>query len=145
VLYYLIYVSYAVNPFTEKDLISLLKKSRENNQNLGVTGMLIYLDGKFIQVLEGRKKDVEFVFEKIANDPTHKQISVILEGELEKRNFEEWKMGFKVLNQKEFENLSGFRNPESFFEVKDIGNKAHPALIFLKLFYDKNNQDLMPV
>ena len=55
----LIYGSAAVDPFTEPELIALLEKSRANNQSLGVTGMLVYRDGNFLQVLEGEAEQVD--------------------------------------------------------------------------------------
>jgi hypothetical protein len=38
--------------------------SRENNAKRGVTGMLLYKEGNFIQVLEGDEREVRIVFTK---------------------------------------------------------------------------------
>lgn len=54
-MYHLIYTSYAIEPFDEAKLIELLKKARENNRLLDITGMLLYVNGKFMQVLEGKR------------------------------------------------------------------------------------------
>lgn len=47
----LIYTSSAVELFREDELVELLKTSRDNNRRRGITGMLLYNDGNFLQVL----------------------------------------------------------------------------------------------
>ena len=140
-MYYLLYVSYATEPFSEEELRALLVQSRKKNKEHGITGMLVYIDGKFIQVLEGPKEKVEQLYAMICRDPRHQKVSTLLEGIIPKRNFAEWSMGFKVLNQREFTNLSGFTRIKDFFNGQFPKDAPHPALIFLKLFYDKNIQD----
>lgn len=62
----LVYVSSAVVPFSKAELLSLLTKSRENNSKVGLTGLLIYKDGSFMQVLEGEETAVLATHERIA-------------------------------------------------------------------------------
>ena len=50
------YLSTATDPMPSQDLLSLLKECRENNAGCGVTGMLLYCNGTFLQVLEGDEK-----------------------------------------------------------------------------------------
>ena len=138
VFYYLMYVSYANEPFTQSKLKELLNTCRINNKKRDVTGMLLYIDGKFLQVLEGRKEDVNFIFENIVKDPRHKKVNVIIEGRLSKRNFEAWHMSFKSFTARQFRKISGFKNLESFFQNNRITNESHVSLVFLKLFYNKN-------
>ena len=52
-MFHLVYVSSAVRPFSKSELVELLNVTRDNNSRLGVTGMLLYRDGNFMQVLEG--------------------------------------------------------------------------------------------
>ena len=47
----IVYVSSATRPFQEAELQDLLLKARENNARLGVTGMLLYIGGNFMQLL----------------------------------------------------------------------------------------------
>jgi hypothetical protein len=49
----LVYLSAAVFPFQPEDLLELLGKSQERNHKLGITGMLLFKQGNFLQVLEG--------------------------------------------------------------------------------------------
>lgn len=139
-MFYLLYISYATEPFSEEELRELLVQSRKKNKEHSITGMLVYIEGKFIQVLEGEKKKVEQLYEVIRQDPRHEKVSTLMEGIISKRNFEDWSMGFKVLNQREFTNLSGFTRIKDFFNGQFPKDAPHPALIFLKLFYDKNMQ-----
>ena len=62
---YLIYISTAVKLMTDAELISILADSRDNNKLKNITGMLLYGDGTFIQVLEGGKKDITDTYHKI--------------------------------------------------------------------------------
>ena len=103
--------------------------------------MLIYLGSKFIQLLEGEKEVVLETYERILNDNRHHNVNKVLEGSSEKPIFKDWCMGFKKLDTDEFEDMTGYRDPTAFFTDDTINNHSHPALIFLKLFYDKNYRD----
>jgi hypothetical protein len=48
----LVYASSAKQLFSEEDLTALLQQSRDNNTRLGLSGLLLYKDGNFMQVLE---------------------------------------------------------------------------------------------
>ena len=107
-IHQLVYISAAEHEFSEKELKQLLAKARENNESLGITGMLLFHEGSFIQALEGNKKSVEKLYEKIGQDQRHSETRVIFRGELEERDFETWSMGFYRSNQSSSENLEGF-------------------------------------
>lgn len=136
--YYLMYVSYATRPFSQNELKDLLETSRRNNQVRDVTGMLLYIDGKFLQVLEGPKEAVHQIFNVIKLDTRHKRVNVIIEGKLKKRNFDAWYMSFKSFTARQFEKISGYRNIESFFENNPVSDDSHVAHVFLRLFFNKN-------
>jgi hypothetical protein len=142
-IHYLVYTSVAANTISEEALKTIMQQSVSNNQRDQLSGMLLYCGGKFIQVLEGPKESVTQTFEKILLDHRHKRIAVILEGQVAERNFAGWNMGFKSIEADELEKLSGFRDIEQFFSDTTITDGSHPALVFLKLFYQKNNSDLI--
>lgn len=100
-MYYLVYASSAVAPFTKDDLRALLATSRANNAELGVTGMLLYKDGNFMQALEGGELTVRDLYAKIASDPRHKGEIILLQGTTEGRQFPDWSMGFRDLTTPE--------------------------------------------
>ncbi len=96
-MFALVYVSSAVNEFSPSELVDLLKTSHENNAALGVTGMLLYKDGNFMQVLEGDEPVVRTLYAAIARDARHRGALVLTQGPLAARQFHEWSMGFRDL------------------------------------------------
>lgn len=96
-LYHLIYESRATQPFSDLDLLALLRHSRGNNAQRGLTGMLLYSpEGRFLQVLEGKKAEVEALYQHISQDARHTACVVLLAGPLTARRFAEWRMGFRA-------------------------------------------------
>lgn len=140
-MFHLVYTSYSTAPFSEEELIQLLNQSRVSNKKLDITGMLVYLDNKFIQVLEGERAAVVKLYEKIAGDPRHKKVALLLEGNTRERIFKDWSMGFKKITNNEFEELTGFKDPENFFEEQSVTDDSPAVMVFLQLFYKKNYTD----
>lgn len=56
---------------------------RTNNERAGITGMLLYKDGNFMQLLEGEKEAVLRLHKNIIVDPRHKGFLTLLQGETE--------------------------------------------------------------
>jgi hypothetical protein len=140
-MYHAVYVSHATHEMTISELVELLKESRENNKKEDITGMLLYLQDKFIQVLEGDRKKVKALLNNIKKDSRHTKMIIILQGRSPERLFSNWSMGFKSLDQKQFRELSGFSNMDDFFSQHIVTDESHPVLIFLKHFYKKNYVD----
>jgi len=97
-MFFLVYVSSAIRPLPQSELVAILAKSHENNTALGVTGILLYKDGNFMQVLEGEEETVRALYAKIDCDPRHRGLLTILQGPLAERQFPDWSMGFRDLN-----------------------------------------------
>lgn len=89
-------------------MLELLTKSRENNSKAGLTGMLLYKDGNFMQVLEGEEATVRALYEKVHRDPRHRGVITLLQGHVEERQFPDWSMGFQDLNSPEVIATSGY-------------------------------------
>ncbi len=92
------YISAATTPFDLPALMELLSKARANNAALGVTGMLLYHEGSFIQVLEGDQATIEALYAKINEDPRHTEAMLLFKREREPRSFGDWTMGFRLLD-----------------------------------------------
>jgi hypothetical protein len=107
-LFTLVYVSVATKDMTADDLLSLLEKSRAFNKENGLTGLLLYKERFFIQVLEGDESIIDSLFERIKVDTRHFNVLLILKKPIIARNFEEWAMGFKVPNLDKLKQVSGF-------------------------------------
>lgn len=91
----LVYVSSAVRSFSQNELATLLETSRRNNAERCVTGMLLHVGGNFMQALEGDAAAVEETYRKIAKDPRHRTLTVLVSGPIERRLFADWAMGFR--------------------------------------------------
>jgi len=140
-MYHLVYTSHAVEPLNQKELVDLLRESRTFNRQHHITGMLLYLNGKFIQILEGKKDDVQKIYQKITQDKRHHRVIMIMEGNSPGRVFHDWSMGFKMLSYTEFEKITGYKDIDHFFEENKAKNKGNLLLTFLTLFYMKNVVD----
>lgn len=91
------YWSRATNPMGDEELLELLRKSRRNNALRGVTGLLLYRNQCFLQVLEGPESVVESLIKTIEADPRHHSIRTLCR-EVGPRQFGAWQMGFENLD-----------------------------------------------
>ena len=105
---FIVYVSSAVECFEKSDLVRLLETSRRNNVPAGITGLLLYKDGNFMQVLEGEDDAVASVHRRILEDSRHRGILTLLEGPLTERQFPGWSMGFHDLRSAEPSQIPGY-------------------------------------
>jgi hypothetical protein len=96
----LIYASAARRPFDDGQLAELLTKARANNARLGVSGILLYDQGSFLQVLEGDEPTVLPLFERIARDDRHDRVSILRRTTITTPSFGAWTMGFVSLDPK---------------------------------------------
>ena len=137
-MYFLVYVSSARNLFTDEQLSELLTKSRNNNTNSGITGLLLYHDGSIIQVLEGEKEAVRQIFDAIGRDKRHSGILQMIEGESENRNFPDWSMGFKHISNEEWGSFAGYFNLQRTEVLEKIKSKPLPILTVINSFMNVN-------
>ncbi len=93
-MFYIVYISTAVKLPNHDELTALLQQCRDSNQKLGITGLLLYQQGTFMQMLEGDKEAVIELYHRISRDPRHTAVHTVLEGEIGQRNFADWSMGF---------------------------------------------------
>lgn len=112
-LCHLVYVSTAVAPLRDQDLADLLVQARANNKRRAITGMLLYKDGRFIQLLEGHEEQVESSFERIRKDERHTAVELLWLRYAQYRDFPDWTMGFLNADELDPATLRGF---SSFLE-----------------------------
>ena len=105
----LVYISDATQDFSQAELQSLLKVCRSNNEKIGITGMMVYAGGKFLQILEGEPEVINTLMEKLEKDQRHANIVVMNSDLLAHRHFDQWSMGFKVASAQSVANeLAGY-------------------------------------
>jgi hypothetical protein len=89
------YVSRAAEAMSQEALLSLLQQCLANNEASGVTGMLLYGNDTFLQVLEAEEATLDAVVDKIQKDPRHSKIHFLYRKPLEQRQYSGWSMGLK--------------------------------------------------
>lgn len=116
------YASAATEPFPPDRLADLLRVARQKNAAAGVTGMLLYLNGSFFQVIEGPAPVVDALVGRISADPRHTKVRVLLQEPVAERTFGAWSMGLGRLDAEQLAGEDGlndfFANGNSFFDLE---------------------------
>ena len=107
-LFQLVYMSSATEAFTKDQLRELLKGSHRRNARAGITGLLLYKDGNFMQVLEGEEAAVKQLFARIKRDARHHDIITLLQHSIPERQFPDASMAFRDLNSAESKAIPGY-------------------------------------
>jgi len=89
----LLYASRAVPAVDHEELLAILKKSKANNPKIGITGVLCFSEGIFMQVLEGGRNAVSSLYNRIADDARHADVVLLRYEEIAERRFAGWSMG----------------------------------------------------
>ena len=130
----LIYGSSATHRMSAEELITILEEARQNNTQLNITGMLLYDDGNFLQVLEGEDEVVTNLYNKIYKDPRHGSVMLYVKKQIDKRQFDDWAMGFVDVRQLDVDNIPGYsrflNDPEHTTKLEDVSY----AFAFLSVF-----------
>lgn len=132
----IVYLSTSIKLLNDKQLIEILEIARKNNSERGVTGVLLYSEGTFIQVLEGSDEEVDNTFSKILGDTRHKNLIILIEDDIDKKSFADWSMGFATARADKTEELIGYLKSTDKLQTKG-GDSA--AITTLKTFIDTNN------
>lgn len=147
-LQHLIYISMVARAEPSlADLQSLLATSVRNNRRLGITGLLLYAHGGYMQVLEGEGDAVPLMFDRIRQDPRHRRVTVLLRGPVEQRSFGQWAMACRwVDNGEPAPDLPADLAP-LFHDGLDVQRlRARPGVAMeLLAYYARNNGLLLTV
>lgn len=97
----LLYASRAQKPIDGELITSILKKSRDENEKHGITGVLCTCGAGnvFLQLLEGSRESVNTLYHNIVRDTRHMDCTVLYYEEIEERRFSSWRMGRVDLNK----------------------------------------------
>lgn len=107
------YISTATRPMTTDDLTDILRVARACNAEKGITGMLLYSNGIFVQVLEGEEHDLNDLLDVIKRDSRHTALHVLERKPIVRREYPDWSMGFKRLGREDLAEVPGINR---FFE-----------------------------
>ncbi len=133
----IVYFSSSVGAFEEKDLTSISQQSRNYNPPLGITGVMLYVRGSIIQVLEGDRDALEALYSKIERDTRHTNISKVFSRPITKRLFAEWNMGYKTITEQQLESIQDIVQLDGNGKPTLIDDE-HIILKTIKVFYDSN-------
>lgn len=136
-MFQLVYASSADRPMPPEALETLLERARAKNERLDITGMLLYREERFLQVLEGQQQAVRSLYDTIRRDERHTAVITLRERLVDQREFPRWTMGFKNLDRADPAELpdscvpfmNGAFTPTHF--RKDPG-QAHRVLLQLR-------------
>jgi hypothetical protein len=103
----ILYVSNTARDIAFSDLNDILMAARRKNEACGITGLLLHIDGGFLQVLEGEEAAVHELYGRIRADQRHWEARLLLDREAP-RAFGHWSMGFEHLTGEEPETAGMF-------------------------------------
>lgn len=90
----LVYASEVDATFSDSDIEDILSKAQTNNPRLEVTGMLLFTSEYFVQCIEGPRKAINQLYNKILLDPRHHSSEILTYSDVEEREFANWSMGY---------------------------------------------------
>lgn len=91
-LFRLTYASVARAGLGHVELSAILKTSKHCNALHGITGLLYYGNGMFLQVLEGSRSEVNRLYHYISQDSRNRDCEVLNCGATATRKFGDWSM-----------------------------------------------------
>lgn len=119
-MHYLIYMSRAAVPLPAAALVDLLRQAQAANREAGITGLLVYHEGRFMQVLEGEQAAVMATYGRILRDPRHREVHKLTERKIAARSFPVWSMAFQETDRLRFDQLiqlAGYLDPAQLHEA----------------------------
>lgn len=97
----LIYVSTATAPMRARDVDAIVATARRVNPSLGLTGMLLWCEDRFVQHLEGPPDSIDMMWARLMRDPRHREVVCLDRWPLVERLFADWSMGSRRLAPRE--------------------------------------------
>lgn len=114
--YYTIYTSTPKDKVTMEVLRDITQASQKNNPKNEITGILLGIENKFLQYLEGPEEKVNELFEKIWKDPRHEHVTQWVKGFSKGRVFGDWSMGSWMLTNEELKKIPALSDLKKFLD-----------------------------
>jgi hypothetical protein len=131
----LIYASSAWQLLSEDEIMNILEVSRRNNAERGITGILLYKDGNFLQVLEGDEEAVTELYQTIERDQRHKGLILLARRKIAEREFPDWSMGFVNLGTIDPASVPAYNNIlNEPFSAEAFSQRPSLATKFIEVF-----------
>jgi hypothetical protein len=104
------YLSQATGPLAADALLNLVTQCHRNNPDKGLTGMLLFGNGTFLQSLEGDESVVDTLIAKIERDTRHTGMKILRREAISARQYADWSMGFEQVTDETLAAIPGLRN-----------------------------------
>jgi len=104
------YISQVSSPLSADGLLTLLNQCHRNNTAKGLTGMLLFGNGTFLQSLEGEKAVVDPLIERIGRDTRHRDMKILRRADITDRQYTDWSMGFERVTEATLAEIPRLRN-----------------------------------
>ena len=139
----LMYTCKASSDLSKEDIHNILATARRKNPEMGITGVLFYRHGHFLQLLEGEESCVHKLLDAIKNDPRQKDLEVLDECK-HVRLFSDWSMDFQLLDPPE--TIENVRLPPSplHSEFNQAAIRLRKFLIMFMSRQDATRQSCLP-
>jgi len=137
----LVYVSAASRALAPADLDTILTSARRANPLHDVTGMLLYIDLDFLQVLEGPADGVEAIYRRILGDRRHTAQRILVDRTADERLFGGWSMGFDRPSPDQAQSAGAFKITRDALNDAVAADKAVEIATLIRTFYNVNAKD----
>jgi len=131
----IIYKSNATRAMTQQDLESLLGECRALNAQHHVTGVLLYVNGYFVQCIEGPPEEIAQLLGNIRRDERNQSLAVLEDIMVCERAFPDWQMGFRVLDVEELRQQEGFMDVNAAEGLDVVLSRHKPLFGIMHAFY----------
>lgn len=129
--YCIVYTSEATVYLAEAALQLLLRQARAEHAQASITGLLLYSEGRFMQVLEGPAKEVREYFGRIAADPRHYRLQILADGPKPECDFTSWSMSFQCASPRACSEQANYRSLPQLLEITQATPMYHLLQDFL--------------
>lgn len=129
------YLSTATHLMSEQELEGLLGKARKQNLESGITGVLLYCEGSFMQCLEGEAAAVAQTYQRIGKSRLHTGIIELMDESIAVRSFADWRMGYSSVTSSEFLLLETAQWKQRLENTASSAHAAPAGLALLRQFW----------
>ena len=135
-MFQIIYSSESSTPMQLDDLEDILEHARASNAAKGITGALVYVDGMFLQILEGNRVKVQQLMVKILRDLRHEAVKVLQEREIAAPVFSGWQMAYVSATPQQVVEWAGLGSAVGAEAVFDhIGRDTEKSALFTQRIF----------
>lgn len=142
----LVYVSGRINRKSQmnvEELRSLYETSQQNNPKLGITGLLLATPRRYIQVLEGERRTVHDLYDRISEDNRHTKPVIRQSCAVDGRSFGDWSMNV-VCVQHIGNLLYGISDNTDDFDPYDLSQETLNGLLEMCGRHERMSKAVIP-